>query len=378
MRRTIFTLLAGLMLLSLAAAASAQQSDIDALRATVKQLSDQLKAVTDKLQELEAKQAAPAAAPAAAAPAKENWYDKLAVTGYWQSRYEAREDTRDEFIMRRMYLHFAGNWSQDLKTLLTLSRIPSGTDPNIELEAAQVNWRFADDYSVTFGQIYNNFGYDTWESSAKRLPFDRWAAGEGVAGRPGRPGIRGLYFRGPADRGIYLARHAGGNEPTVIAGLVNGNYNMGDNDDNKALSLDLRFNRPGNTQFGASMLYGDYTDVVGGVGVTQPRKALGLYFHTEPCPWGFQAEYLKGEMFGADAEGFYGQVAHNKGGKGTPYVRYEQFNQNENATGDTYTSLRLGYAYQLDKRNEFTFEYQDADAGPVDYGQLGAQWQFAF
>jgi type II secretory pathway pseudopilin PulG len=61
MRKTIITLMAGLVLLSIAAAASAQQqSDMDALRATVKQLSDQLKAVTEKLQELEAKQAAPA------------------------------------------------------------------------------------------------------------------------------------------------------------------------------------------------------------------------------------------------------------------------------------------------------------------------------
>ncbi|MGE5531311.1 MAG: hypothetical protein ACM3VW_04245 [Bacteroidota bacterium] len=388
MRRTIITLMAGLVLLSIAAAASAQQqSDLDALRATVKQLSDQLKAVTEKLQELEAKQAAPAIpapvvvavpTPAPAAPAKENWYDKLAITGYWQSRYEAREDTFDEFIMRRMYLNFVGNWNPNFKTLLTLSRIPAGSDPNIEFEAAQVFWRFANDYSIMFGQVFNNFGYDTWESSAKRLPFDRWAAGEGVASRPGRPGIRGLYWRGAADRGMYLTRHARGSEPTVIAGIVNGNYSLGENDNNKVLSLDLRFNRPGNMQYGISSIYGDYTDTTPGGPVTQPRRAVDLYFHTEPCPWGFQAEYLKGQLFGNDVEGFYGQVAHNGGGKGTPYVRYEQYNQNEDTSGDTYTSLRLGYAYQMDKRNEFTFEIQDAEAGNIDYSQLGAQWQFAF
>lgn len=374
-------MLVGLFLLGLVAAAQAQQTEAQVLRETVKQLQDQLKTVMDRLEQLELKQAAPAPVvpvPVAAAPAA-SWTDKLCITGYWQSRYEAREDTRDEFIMRRMYLSFVGNWNPKTQSILTFSRIPSGTDPNIEFEAAQVNYRFADDYSVTFGQVYNNFGYDTWESSSKRLPFDRWAAGEGVAGRPGRPGIRGLYFAGAADRGMYLARHARkASEPTIIAGVVNGNYNRGDNDDNKLLSLDLRFKRPSGMQYGVSSVYGKYTtDPPGAPSGTQSRKAVDLYFHTDPKPWGFQAEYIKGQIFGADMNGWYGQVARNIG-KGTPYVRYEQYNQNEDTEGDTYMSLRAGYAYQLDKYNEFTLELQDAHAGAVDYGQLGFQWQLGF
>ena len=376
MRRTMTTLVVGLVLLSVVAVAHAQQSEMDALRSSVKQLSDQLKAVTDKLQQLEAKQAAPVAAPAAAKP---SWTDKLAVSGYWQSRYEARADTRDEFIMRRMYLNFAGKWNDKTTSLLTFSRIPSANDPNIELEAAQVNYRFADDYSVTFGQIFNNFGWDTWESSSKRLPFDRWAAGEGVASRPGRAGIRGLYYAGAVDRAVAVTRRARGNEPTIIAGVGNGNYNKGDNDDNKVVTLDLKFKRPNGIQYGASWLYGNYTvdAVAPALPVTQPRRALGLYFHKDPAPWGFQAEYLTGQMFGADVNGWYGQVARNLG-KGTPYVRYEQFDQNEDTAGNTYMSLRGGYAYQLDKNNELTLELQDAHSGAVNYSQTGIQWQLGF
>lgn len=378
MRRTITTLVVGVLLLSLLTAAQAQQSEIDKLRETVKQLGEQLKAVTEKLQQMEAKQAAQPTPPPA--PPKASWTDKLSISGYWQSRYEARQNTRDEFIMRRMYLNFVGKWNERTNTVLTLSRIPANNDPNIEFEAAQVNYRFADDWSVTFGQAFNSFGWDTWESSSKRLVFDRWAAGEGVASRPGRAGIRGLWYAGAVDRGVWVTRHARGSEPTVIVGVSNGNYNKGDNDDNKVVSLDLKCKRPNGMQYGASFLTGDYTvdAVAPALPVTQTRQALGLYFHTDPKPWGFQAEWLDGKMFGADVDGWYGQVAYNTGGKGTPYVRYEQFDQNKDATGDTYMSLRAGYAYQLDKNNEFTLELQDAKSGSLGYDQAGVQWQLGF
>ena len=364
----------GLVLLTFVAAAHAQQSETQALRDMVKQLQDQLKIVTDRLQQIEAKQAAPVAP----ATPKASWSDKLSIHGYWQSRFEARGDTRDDFTMRRMYLNFVGNWSPKMQSLLILSRIPATNDPDIELEAAQVNYRFADDWSVTFGQAFNNFGWDTWESSSKRLPFDRWAAGEGVAGRPDRPSIRGLYWAGATDRGVYLTRHARGSEPTVIFGVVNGNYRAGDNDDNKAVSIDLKVKRPNGMQYGASWLDGKYTETVASLPVTTTRRAVGLYFHTDPKPWGFQAEYLNGKLFDADMHGWYGQAAYNNGGKGTPYVRYEQYDPNEAVGGDTYMSLRLGWAYELDKNNEFTLELQDADRSGIDYNTAGVQWQFAF
>jgi Tfp pilus assembly protein PilP len=387
-RHTIW--LVTMLLFAFVAGAHAQTDALDTLKKQVQQLQDQLKAAMEQIKAIEAKQATPATPAAPAAPAAPKWYDKVRVSAYWQSRYEAREDTIDGFIMRRMYLSFIGSLNEKTQALLILSRVPAGTEPNIELDAAQVNYRFADDWSTTFGMVYNYFGWDTWESSSKRLPFDRWAAGEGVAGRTGRPGLRGLYALGPMDEGVYVTHHARkDSEPTIHLGVMNGNYNRGDNDDNKVLSLDVRVKRQSGMQYGLSWMDGDFTEVppgsaAGTPAVTNPRKALGLYFHTEPKPWGVQAEYMDGEFFGNDIRGWYGQVAYNRGGtsKGTPYVRYEEFDPHQGMdtanNQQTYTSLRLGYAYQLDNHNELTLELQDAEQGSVDYGQLGLQWQLGW
>lgn len=373
-RHTIW--LAAILLFCLAAGAQAQTDALEALKKQVQQLQDQLKAAMDQIKAIEAKQAAAAPAP------KEKWSDKLSVTGYFHARYEAREDTIDDFFIRRLYVNLIGNWNDRAQSVITFGRV-GPEDPKIDLEVAMVNYKFRDNWVLTFGQAPNFFGWDTAESSSKRLPFDRWAAGEGIPGRPGRPGIRGLYFAGPWDRGVYVTRQSqASSEPTVILGLVNGNFRNSDNDNNKVWSVDLKW-KPRWGQFGASYMDGKYTEVppgaaAGTAAVTQPRRALGLFVHTEPTPFGFQGEFLDGEMFGKDVQGWYGQVAYNKGGPGTPYFRYEQFDQDQATMGNTFVGWRLGYAYQVDKNNEVTLEIHDAHAGSIDYGQLGAQWQVAF
>lgn len=370
MRCLRLTLVAALLL---AVVATAQAQTVEQLRDQVKALQDQLKVVMDKLQQLEAKPAPPAAPPADVP----KWTDKITVNGYWHARYEARENARDDFTFRRMYINFLGKLNDRTSIIMNLCRVPLANDPTIEFEAAQVNYQLDDLWMLSFGQVYNNFGWDTWESSSKRLPLDRWAAGEGISGRPDRAGIRGLYFAGPTDRGMYVTRKGQDMIPTVIVGLVNGNFRAADNNDNKTYSLDLRWKQPWG-QFGASWMDGDYTETVGGVLTTNARKALGLYVHTDPAPWGFQAEFLDGDLFGHPVQGWYGQVAYNKGGKGTPYFRYEQYDTDQDSAGNTFMGFRAGYAYQLDKNNELTVEWQDADYADMDYGQFGFQWQLGF
>lgn len=375
MRRTLTTLLVGLALLGLVAAAGAQQSETQMLRDTVKQLQNQLKTVMDRLQQLEAKQAAPAPAP------KPSWTDKLAINGYLQPQYIWRTNARDDFQLRRMYLNIAAKVNERATGVIQVERVgspysPGGAeDPALTLSSCYVDYKFGDQYSFMLGQVPAFWGWDSAESSSKRLPLERFAATEGWGARDGRPGVRGFYWGGPWDRGFYLTRNAEDDrEPTVILGLVNGNYRANDNDNDKAASIDLKWKR-GRSQFGLSYLSGTYTD---GTGLTTDRNGYDLFYHSDPSPWGFQAEFLDGEVLGHPIQGFYGQVAYNKGGKGTPFIRCEQYDQNEDARGDTFFGIHFGYAHQLDKNNELTFQITEAHVASVDMDYAGVQWQIGF
>ncbi|MEI6501644.1 MAG: porin [Armatimonadota bacterium] len=389
MRRTITTLVVGLVLLSLVAAAQAQQSEIQVLRDSVKQLSDQLKAVTDKLQALETKQATPVAAPAA----KSSWADKVQINGYLQPQYIWRNNATDDFMLRRMYLNIAANVTPRTQAVVQFERIGGAKmfatlpvtvtsgDPAITLSSCYLNWKIDNHFSVMAGQVPTSFGWDEAESSSKRLPLERFAATEGPAPRDLRPPTDGLFSGGPWDRGVYLTRKASGQEPTVTLGLVNGNYVANDNNDNKTYSIDLKWKR-GSYLYGASWVDGK----LGAQGATQDRQAFDLIFHKDPTPWGFQAEYLRGKWgiptattTTSNREGWYGQVAYNKGGMATPFVRYEQFDKaNLTLAADTFMALHLGCAWQLDKYNELTAQYTDAHLGITNMGYSGVQWQIGF
>lgn len=383
MRRTITTLVVGLVLLSMVAAAHAQQSEIQVLRDSVKQLSDQLKVVTDKLQQLETKQAAsaPVAAP------KASWTDKLQINGYLQPQYIWRANATDDFMLRRMYLNIAANVTPKAQAVIqferaggsqTIAAVPATvgmSDPNIELSSCYVDYKLDKDYSVMVGQVPTNFGWDSWESSSKRLVLERFAASEGFGPRDGRLSTQGFYWGGPWDRGFYVTRKGSGSTPTVIAGLVNGNYRANDDNNNKAYSLDLRWKQSGYV-YGASWLDGKF----GPQATALDRRAIDLVFHKDPAPWGFQAEYLRGKWGGAsNREGWYGQVAYNKGGIATPFVRYEQFDKaNLTVAADTFMALHLGCAFQIDKYNKLTAQLTDAHLSSVDMDYSGVQWQIGF
>lgn len=377
MKHGVVVLLVAVLLLTFAAAASAQ-TETEKLREQVKQLQDQLQDVLSRLQKVEADEAKPAAP---AAPAAPKWSDKLKIGGYFQARYEDRRqmltgtspvtstEAIDEFLVRRMYLGFFANPNERTSGAVLLRHLHNRS---IDIEAMYVNYKFAKQWEVEFGRVYNKFGWDAWESSSRRLPFDRFSGLEGYG--PG--GVRGLYFQGPTDHGIYLTRkpRAGSSdwEPVVHAGVLNGNFISGDTNNDKTVEVDLRWNRPVG-QFGISWLNGKYDDAT----VTQDREMLDLWFHSDPKPWGFQTELIDGKLFGSDVRGGYGQLARLVG-DGTAFLRYETFDPTRGLDGDSMKAWRLGYAYQMDSCNELTLEFMDAERAGVQVGQVGFQWQMGF
>lgn len=384
MRRTLTTLLMGLFLLGLVAAAQAQQSETEILRNTVKQLQDQLKTVMDRLQQIEARQAKPATTvppnTVPAGPTKApttSWADKIVISGYMQSQYIQRANADDDFQMRRMYLNIAANVSPRASGVVQFERLTKVSEIDevgITLASCFLDYKIDDTYDIMMGQVPTYFGWDEAESSSRRLPLERFAADEGWGPREGRPAVLGFWFGGPWDRGFYITRKATKGMPTIIAGLTNGNFRTNDNNQNKPYEVDLKWKR-GLNQFGVSWFDGTYTKA----GVTTERHAYDLYYHRDPCPWGFQAEYLDGCLFDKQIDGWYGQVDYNHGGKGTPYVRYEEYDQNkESCTPDTFIGFHAGYQYQLDKNNKLTLQLSQQGIGTTNENYSGFQWQLGF
>lgn len=374
--RSLWVIVLVALLLAMAGAAHADAAT-DALKATVESLQKQLTDAVNRLKALEADKAAPAAQPAVApATPKPQWYDKVNLVGYWQARYEDREapGATDEFLIRRMYLGLVAKPNARTTAVVLLRHLSFAAA--VDVEAMYVDYRFSDTWGVEFGRVCNKFGWDAWESSSKRLPFDRFAGLESY--RPA--GVRGLYFQGPTDHGVYLTHRPSANapvwEPTVHLGLINGNFLGAENNTNSTYSMDVRWNDRQSWQWGVSYLNGRFTENVGTppAPVTNDRRMLGLYVHRDPKPWGVQAEWVDGELFGSDVSGWYGQFAYAHQNK-TPYLRYEQYDPTEGQPGDMFEAVRTGCAWQMDKNNELTFEYMWAESGGVPVGQWGVQWQ---
>jgi len=307
---------------------------------------------------------------ATAAGDRPAWYDQISISGYFQNRYEARQDTVDDFFMRRLYVNLVGRLNDRTTAVVVFGRV-GPEDPNIDLSCAFVDYQVNDEWMVRVGQVPTNFGWDTAESSSKRLPLERFVGAEGIPTRPGRPGIRGMYFAGPWDRGIYLIRKPVNNAPKIIFGVVNGNFRL-----SSALStatsatLMTTTTRPSaSTSSGASP---------GG-----SAASVGWTASSDPAPTRLTAMRLTSTSTPTPARGASRASTSTAASwvttlTATPFVRYEVFDPNKSASGDTYTGLHIGCAYQLDKHNEITVEWVDADQCCTDYGQFGLQWQLAY
>ncbi|MEA3404103.1 MAG: porin [Armatimonadota bacterium] len=308
---------------------------------------------------------------------EESWYDRVSMSGYFHARYidTDQEGEYDTFDFRRMYVTIRGEMDRTTG-IITFSRV-GPNDPNIDLYNAFVDYKIGDRYAIQFGQVPTWFGLEAWEGSSVRDTLERAKILEGGPG---------FYFAGAPDRGIWLRRAPTPEtwEPLIIFGVWNGQFRSDDANDDKNVSLDLKWNAPWG-QFGASWFDGTYVD---GTGNEADRGAVDLYVRLFPAPWGVQAEWADGELLGADRDGYYLHGSYlMPNGTDKVYGRYQEFNADTAMTSTNYEAWTLGWARELDENNEITVEYTDGDwtsSGGEDQSSggsddmFGVQWQYAF
>ena len=320
-----------------------------------------------------------------------SWSDRISMSGYFQVRYIDTDSSTesDNFDLRRAYFTLKGDLDTRTTGIITFSRVGPG-DPNIDLYNCFVDYRLGERYAIQAGQVPTWFGLEAWESSSVRLPFERAKILEGGPG---------FWFAGASDRGVWLRRNPQGDEPLVVLGVWNGQFRSDDMNDDKNISLDVKFNREWG-QFGASWFDGTFVQTpAGGPAVEADRNAVDVYVRKFADPWGFQAEWADGEMFGADRDGWYAQAMYDlQDGKNVAFARWEEFNAEPHATAVTqsgttapsaeYTGFTIGVRHKVYESGYITIQYTDGDwdrTGTVD-GQsgnnsedlLGIQWQYSY
>jgi hypothetical protein len=329
---------------------------------------------------------------AAAKPA--SWAEKIAISGYFQNRYEhfssdvgSGAATEDRFGMRRLYVNMLIKTSGRASGVLTF-----GSDgPNIKTTNTAWNNIFCD-YKVTdrdtlrFGQGPTNFGLEAWQSSGQRLPFERSAISEG--GTRGKP--PGFYFLGWNDRGVWWIHNPKDQTrlPQAVFSVVNGSFLNDPVNNNRAIAVDLKW-RPKWGMYGVSWLNSTFSQPAAPSAwhplvPTGPfaRNAWDAFVrYAVPNQWALQVEGIGGLMAGHTVRGGYAQFEKVfPSAPGTAFAKYERYDPNtdDGSSADIYSAWILGYAHQLDANNRLTLQGTWGKVGGKSPQESGLQWQYGF
>jgi len=276
----------------------------------------------------------------------------------------------------------------DDKTMAWIQWARIGADPvgqtNTDWSMAFVDRKWDKHWSTRLAQGPNWFGIETMQGSSARLALERAEVLEGGA-RNGAP--NSLYFLGPWDRGVWITRNPGDNpwEPQATVGVINGQFRNTEKDDNKEISLDLKWKQSWG-MFGFSWMNGRWVNDIGlptAPASSRRDAALGcVRYERKGSRWDLQGEYVDGKLLGSDIEGWYTQLEYDPTAKGAAYVKYEKHDPAVGVPGNTYDCWHVGYAHQMDANNELTLQFDQGTKGcdlvHPDRTAVGFQWQFGF
>lgn len=314
--------------------------------------------------------------------------DKLTVCGYLQARFAGGDNVEEDFVLRRAFLNVIAKPSERSGLVLTLATFdpnpPDHSSDDIFVYNLFADYQLNDQWSVRFGQVPTYFGLEAWQGSSDRTALERAAITQSGAAAGTGADLRGFYWFGASDRGVWFKRTGTGSEPDIHLGVCNGQGRASDYDNNKNYSIDLKWTADWGT-YGASWFTGDYGvfDAATGTWNETTRRAFDVYGRIHTGPWAFQGEYATGKLLGSSRNGWYLQAERTMEGKPyTPYVKYEEFTNKLSPHNDTYDAIHGGVAWDLDAKNQVTVQLSDARIRTggvrVKDASFGVQWQTSF
>jgi len=328
------------------------------------------------------------------APKPSAWAEKVAISGYFQNRYEhfssdvgSPPADEDRFGMRRLYVTLVAKTSGRASGVLTFgSDGPNIKTTNTHWHNIFCDYKVTDEDTIRFGQGPNWFGLEAWQSSGQRLPFERAAFIEGGSRR--KP--PGFYFLGWTDRGVWWIHTPKQQSwrPQAVLSLVNGSFLNEPVNNGRAAAVDLKW-KPSWGMCGISWLNSTFSQPAP-PNAWHPlvpqgpfaRNAWDAYVrYVQPNSWALQLEGVGGLLAGNSVRGWYGQLEKAlPQAPGTAFLKYEWYDPARDAATNeaVYRAWILGYAHQLDNNNRITAQWTWGKVGDLKPHEGGVQWQYGF
>jgi len=344
----------------------------------------------EKAQEIKADASEAADIVAEATKPKPKWTDTTKFSGYTQARwmyYPDGDDPNNEFQVRRARIKLGAQPTPRTEVELQLDM--GEGDVTIKDAWVQYDLNPEGDFRVRAGQQKVPFGFETPQSSGSRVPLERnWVSRRVVAGERDT-GVT-FYWTDPADTALYdeikKASFGEGDYGNVAVGFYNGQGIEDGAEVNSSKHICVRLAKPFQVgsqvvEGGVSYYGGDYFSSAGS-GAEFDEHLFGLHGYLPPDPFGFQAEWFKGETEGDDVDGFYAMALYRPCDEGTAFVRYDEYNgpRKGKGAGNVYDRDRwsVGYAHMLDEKAEVTVEYDFEDTPGGGEDMLGVQLQIGY
>lgn len=348
--------------------------------------------------------------PAPQSHATSRWYEKIALKGYAQFRYNRLAETNPDlqceqcdkgigkkqgFEFRRARLVLSGNLHDRLFMYLQFDYSADATSTNkhfLQVRDAYFDYSFdkKKELRVRFGQSKVPYGFENLQSSSNRLPFDRNDALNSAT--PNERDIGAFFMFAPEKKRELLKRlvedglKGSGDYGVVTFGLYNGqSANKPELNDNlhalARISYPFQIGRQ-IVEPGVQAYSGQFTlakdQLSAGVKVrenltcTDRRAAASFVLY--PQPLGIQAEYNIGESPAFDAESDSIRVKKLHGGYVTmcfrtqvkssyltPYIRYQAYHGGKKHETDArqydLNETEIGIEWQAFKNLELTLAY---------------------
>jgi hypothetical protein len=273
---------------------------------------------------------------------------KHKLDGYFQVRYSIDNATDEsEFLVRRARLNIRGpvsnRWSYRMELQMDAKEDGKGPDSKTQLRTINADYKLENGY-LRVGQAKIPWGYELLEA----VP-DLWTSE--------RSFFMDRLFPNQRDVGVTYVYQSAKDKPEFDAGIYNGT-GINTYDNNKDKNLLARVNVPiKNGSAAVSAYVGKNGE--GASQTDQDRYGPSLRFDL-PQGTKFMGELVVGQDKGHDVDGWYAQVGHpvTKAKPNLLFAKYDQYDENNDASDDLFKRWSLGYWYELDPATRLTLVYE--------------------
>jgi hypothetical protein len=323
-----------------------------------------------------------------------SWAEKTSLGGYGEHHFNHNEDSDDKVDAHRFVLFFGHQFRDDLRFFSELEVEHAHTDKGgkVELEQAYIEWDYAQNHSVQFGQFLTPVGIlnethepDTFYGTERNLvekniiPATWWEAGVQLKGEI----APGLSYNAAVHSGLKIDTD---DSKYKVRGGRQGNANAIAED----LAFTGRLKYTGITGLELAATYQVQQDVTQGL-QSDGGEAELLELHAAYqsgafglralwAEWDIEGDYF--EALGADKqEGWYIEPSYKLTDNLGAFVRYSEYDNTAGlSTSEENEIWQYGINYWLHPQVVLKADYTDyvseSSGTDADSLNLGVGWSF--